>query len=497
MYVEIKFPISKKFPISLTFFQQYMMDNKKNQYQARLNRYVTALYNGKPDCVPIRILAEELAAKHAGFTNFDVAIDHKLQFEVNRKFAIDMGVDAIQTNSIVNWMGMQKAIGWKGIRYPGIGLPETSCTQWTEPATEDEAFLKAHEYDEFTEDPTAFLLNKWLPRFTDHLQPQGQPVTFAHNMSLINGVLAYDQFFDSWKTAHGELIAAGVVPAVGSVLKAPLDILGDKLRGYVNLCHDLVERRDKVIAACKALMPHLFEVVVANADPTGNIPSIIWMHRGCVPFISPCDFQEVYWTTLKPIIEELWSRGSQIVLYAEGDWSAHLEAFAELPDKSIIFHADKTDVFHAYKVFGHKFCISGGIPNELLAHGTPHEVRACTKKVIDGVAADGGYILDASALLMDDANLDNVRAMIDFTRKYGIYPESNELSPDELKPDARPPGKGIPCLHEHHRAPGVCFSWVEKKPSFPPITAHEERIKQVWENIDRMGYLFCWINLTW
>lgn len=78
------------------------MDSNKNQYQDRLNRYVTALYNGKPDRVPIRVLAEELTAKHAGFSNFDVAIDHKLQFEVNRKFAIDMGVDAIQTNSIVN-----------------------------------------------------------------------------------------------------------------------------------------------------------------------------------------------------------------------------------------------------------------------------------------------------------------------------------------------------------------------------------------------------------
>lgn len=472
------------------------MGNKKNLYQERLSRYVTALYNGKPDRIPIRVLAQELAAKHAGYSNFEVAMDHELQFEVNRRFAVDLGVDAIQTNSIVNWMGMQKAIGWKGIMFPGIGVPEDGCTQWTEPSTEDEAFLKEDEYAEFTEDPTAFLLNKWLPRFTDHLQPHGQPVTLAHNMSLINGVLAYDLFFDTWKKAHGELIAAGVVPAVGSVLKAPLDILGDKLRGYVNLCHDLLERRDKVIAACEALMPHLFEVVATGADPTGNIPSIIWMHRGCVPFISPHDFQEIYWPTLKPIIEELWSRGSQIILYAEGDWGPHLEAFGELSEKSIIFHADKTDVFHASKVLGHKFCISGGIPNELLAWGTPDEVRACCKKVIDGVAGDGGYILDASALLMDDANLENVRAMIDFTREYGIYSESSRSSLDNLKPDTRSPNKGIPCPNVH-RPPGVCFPWEEKKSSFPPITAHEEHIRKVWENIDRLGYLFCWINLTW
>jgi hypothetical protein len=46
------------------------MGNKENLYQERLSRYVTALYNGKPDRIPIRVLAQELAAKHAGYSNF-------------------------------------------------------------------------------------------------------------------------------------------------------------------------------------------------------------------------------------------------------------------------------------------------------------------------------------------------------------------------------------------------------------------------------------------
>ena len=109
-------------------------------------------------------------------------------------------------------------------------------------------------------------------------------------------------FFNAWGEAHVKLINSGIVPAVSSVLKAPLDILGDKLRGYVNLSYDLFERRDKVIAACESLMPHLFQVVAGGADKDGLIPSIIWMHRGCVPFISHKDFDEIYWPTLKPII---------------------------------------------------------------------------------------------------------------------------------------------------------------------------------------------------
>jgi hypothetical protein len=468
-------------------------------YQQRLVRYVTALYNGKPDRVPLRVFAEEFAAKYCGYTNYEVACNHELQFDVNRRFAVETGIDSIQTNSIVNWFGMQKALGWKGITFPGIGLPVNAVNQWSEPVTEEEAFLKADEYDQFIDDPTAFLLNVWLPRFTTHLGRPGEPVSFAHNMSLINGILAYDLFFDTWRAKTAELVQAGIVPAVSSVLKAPLDILGDKLRGYVNLCFDLHERRDKVIAACEALMPHLFSLVAGSADPERNIPSIVWMHRSSVPFIARQDFADIYWATLKPIIGELWARGQQLVLYAEGNWDHHLYSFAELPEKSVIFHVDKTDLAAAHRVLGDKFCLSGGIPNGLLANGTPAQVRAACRKAIDTAARDGGYIMDASALIMDDARVENVKAMIDFTLDYGTYSQAGTaLAPnlEEIKRAVRPQPKGIP-LPEQKRKPGVCVPWDEKKTDLPEIQGDERTAQSAWEKVDSLGYAFLWVNLTW
>jgi hypothetical protein len=147
-----------------------MESDPKVDYQNRLKRYVTAMYNEIPDRIPLRIFAEEFAAKYCGYTNYEVAVRHELQFDVNRIFAVEAGIDAIQTNSIVNWFGMQKAIGWEGINYPGIGLPVDSVNQWTEPTTDEDAFLKSSEYDEFIDDPTAFLVNHWLPRFTRHIK---------------------------------------------------------------------------------------------------------------------------------------------------------------------------------------------------------------------------------------------------------------------------------------------------------------------------------------
>ncbi|MCO6453398.1 MAG: hypothetical protein J5I90_21630 [Caldilineales bacterium] len=475
-----------------------MTENNADLYQERLKRYVTANYNYKPDRVPLRIFAEEFSAKYCGYTNYEVACKAELQFDVNRQFAVETGVDAIQTNSIVNWFGMQKALGWDGITFPGIGLPVDGINQWAEPTIDEAAFLKAAEYDEFIDDPTAFLVNKWLPRFTTHIKPAGEPVTFEHNMSFINGILAYSYFFNLWGAKTVELIDAGVVPAVSSVLKAPLDIMGDKLRGYVPLCYDLGERRDKVIEACEALMPHLYNVVAGPADPDRNLPSIIWMHRGSVPFISHKDFREIYWATLKPIIEELWANSQQIILYAEGNWDSHLAHIAELPEKSVIFHVDQTDLALASKVLGEKFCLSGGIPNAVLSHGTPDEVRAACKYAIDTAAGDGGYIMDACALIMDDAKIENVQAMIDFTLDYGVYSQSGPsfASLGEIKRIDRPAPKGIPTPPQK-RDPGVVVSWAQKKAELPAFQGDESIARQTWEMVDGMGYGFCWVNLTW
>ncbi|MHC4756201.1 MAG: uroporphyrinogen decarboxylase family protein, partial [Planctomycetota bacterium] len=187
--------------------------------------------------------------------------------------------------------------------------------------------------------------------------------------------MAMLSYFNAFGTQNEQLrTQSGTVSAISGILKAPMDILADKLRGYLGLVSDLMERPEKVRQACEALMPHLLNVALSGADPDKNVPITIWMHRGCVPFVSRKHFDNIYWPTLKPIIEEIWANGHQVLFYAEGSWDAHLESFAELPDASIIYHVDNGDIFKAHKVLGHKFCISGGIPNYLLSYGTADEV---------------------------------------------------------------------------------------------------------------------------
>ena len=145
----------------------------------------------------------------------------------------------------------------------------------------------------------------------------------------------------------------GMPGAICGILKAPLDILGDKLRGYVGLTMDLMAQPATVKAACEALQPHLANVALCSADPRRQLPVGLWMHRGCVPFVTRTHFDTIYWPTLKPIIHELWRQGHQTLFYAEGNWNAHLDAFAELPDRSIVYHVDTADIVEAHQHLGH------------------------------------------------------------------------------------------------------------------------------------------------
>jgi hypothetical protein len=398
-----------------------MRSEIEQRYQQRLARYVTAMRNGKPDRIPIRPFVAEFTAKYAGYTIQEVTQDYQKAFAAARKCAADFDWDAVVGNMVYVWSGLTQAIGLKYYAVPGVQVPPDSGFQYLEPP-ENEAWMRPDEYDLLIADPTGYLFNVWLPRVSADVTPIGQPATMRNNMSFLKGGMAMLSYFGGFGTQAALLRSeSGTVSAISGILKAPFDILADKLRGYKGLCMDMFRQPKKVLAACEALAPHLLQVAASGADPEKNVPIGLWMHRGCVPFLSPKQFEQYYWPTLKWITEQLWQRGHQTLYYAEGEWNASLKAIAELPERSIVYHVDKGDIFEVAKMLGEKFCISGGIPNDLLAFGKPDDVREFCKKVIDGVARDGGYIMDASAIMQDDTKPENLRAMTDFTREYGVY----------------------------------------------------------------------------
>ncbi len=461
-------------------------------YGERLNRYVTAMRNGQPERVPIRPFAAEITAKYAGFTCQQVTHDYRCAFEAVLRCCRDFDWDAAVPNMVYVWTGLTQAIGLRYYGVPGIDVAPDVAFQYREPA-EEQAFMKRQEYDELIADPTRFLYETWLPRVSGEVTAKSQPVTYRNNLSFVKGGMAMLDYFHAFGPQVERMRSeCGTVSAICGMLKAPLDILGDKLRGYMALAFDLMEIPDKVLRACQALMPHLGYLALTGADPLKLVPIPIWMHRGCTPFISRRHFETIYWPTLKPIFDALWAQGNQVLMYAEGKWDAHLAEFAKLPAGSVIYHIDRGDPAEAHRALGGRFCLSGGVPNTLLAFGKPEEVKAHCRKLIETIGAEGGYIMDASAIMQNDASIENLKAMTDAAREYGAYRSPSAPSPRH--PDA--PVRAAPGLPAWAAAakipPGVCLPFERKALELPSICGDAALVRRVWDDIEGLAYLYIW-----
>jgi hypothetical protein len=467
--------------------------NMEEVYAQRLQRYVTAGRNGMPDRVPLRPFAAEVTARWAGYSCQEVTHDYTKAFDAVIRTCKDFEFDAVVPNMVYVWTGLTEAIGVRYYGVPGIHVGSDVGFQYREP-TEQEAFMKREEYDELIADPTRFLYETWLPRVTSDVSAKGQPTSYRNNLSFVKGGMGMLSYFYAFGGQVERMRReCGTASAICGMLKAPLDILADKLRGYIGLAFDLKEIPEKVLAACEALMPHLGYLALTGADPQKQLPIPIWMHRGCVPFISRDHFENIYWATLKPIVDALWAQGNQVLFYAEGKWDAHLERFAELPAGSIIYHIDRSSVDETHRILGKKFCLSGGVPNALLTFGKPEDVKAHCRNLIETLGPEGGYIMDASAIMQNDATLENLRAMTDATLEYGVY--RSPSSPSSKVPPV-PVNGSTPGLPEWATSPrprpGICIPLEERLAQIPPIQGDPVIVRKVWDDLEGLSYLYIW-----
>ena len=462
----------------------------EKKYNERLNRYTTAMNCGTPDRIPVRFFFQEAAAKYAGYTNQQVGCDYNLAFEATRKMAEDMGVDAVMLNAIWSNYGVGKSVGLKYFHVPGVDVDMGSVLQYSEPGKEEDLFLRVCEYDEFIYDPTAFILDKWFPRASSKLARTGNAVTAGHNLALISGAMAYANYMNAFGPAWAKLTyESGIVGANSGMIKAPFDLLADKFRGYEGLMEDCFERPGSVLKACEALIPHIVANALGAADPTKNVPITLWAHRGCIPFVNREIFDKLYFPTLKPVIEEIVAKGYQVLFYGEGNWEAHYCDLLTFPVNTLIYHIDKGDFKKALKL-KEKFAVSGGVSYDVLVRGSRNDVEKHLAELFEILAKDGGYILDASALMLSDIDPDNVRTAVEYTMEHGVYSKGSAGHGRYVK-DMEP------AAVKTGNPPAVCRPWEEESRSYRNLSGDTELVKKSWQTVDAMAYNYLWTTVLW
>jgi uroporphyrinogen-III decarboxylase len=153
----------------------------------------------------------------------------------------------------------------------------------------------------------------------------------------------------------------------------------------------------------------------------GAAPFVFFpLHKGAEGFMSLDQFKKFYWPTLREVMMGCIEAGLVPAIFFEGENTSRLEVIKDIPRGKAIYHFDKVDIKKAKEILGDTVCFQGNVPVSYLATGTVKQVKDYVKTLIDVVGAGGGLIVDSGSIL-DEAKYENVKAMLDFTKEYGVY----------------------------------------------------------------------------
>jgi uroporphyrinogen-III decarboxylase len=231
---------------------------------------------------------------------------------------------------------------------------------------------------------------------------------------------------EKWRKVISEVdsrgVASGLPPFSRSIVggSAPLDSIGASLRGTTGTIMDMFRQPERLIEYMEKMVPETIQRSTAMADVIGVPVVFMPLHRGADSFMSEKQFQTFYWPYLKRVILGCVEEGLVPVLFAEGGYNTRLEIIKDLPKGKVIWHFDQTDMTRAKEILGNNACLMGNIPTSLLIAGTPDDVKAYCRRLIETAGKGGGYIL-APGATADESKIENLKAMLDAAKEYGVY----------------------------------------------------------------------------
>jgi len=284
---------------------------------------------------------------------------------------------------------------------PGRELVDSSVVQFVEHEVmvpEDYDFLIDNGY------------NALMKKLNERLNPNPPPST----LSPEERKQAEEREAQRVKRETEKWQARGVVSlmnGMGSI--PPFDIFSIH-RSVSKFPMDVRRMPDKVKAAIKASMPDM----IANAKKSLETSSIKRIgtasSRSSATFISNKQFEEFVLPTWLEFVWAMADAGADIVFHCDCDWTRFLPYFKEFPAKRCLLQLDgATDIFKAREVLKDHMALHGDVPAPLLTLGTPNEVYAYCKKLIDVIGKEGGgFVLSSGCSTPDNSKIENVRAMV-------------------------------------------------------------------------------------
>jgi uroporphyrinogen-III decarboxylase len=406
----------------------------------REKRVQDAIRLEKPDRVPIVTASEFFFTRSSGLKDAEAMYDYDRMAaawkEAMTRYDFDMAPlqHAIRSGKVMELLGM------KTYKWSGFNLAENSYYQWVEAE-----YMLADEYDDLLKDPAGFIIRKLMPRMATVLEPLAEipPVAwFGYGASLLNflpiftGQPQIQEMMDRLKKAgdertkwfqaqmklRRELEELGYPLFTYGVVFCAFDWVSDCLRGLKGSMLDMYRQPDKLKAVINYLTPFTVQMGVAAAEQSGIDRVFIPLHRGADGFMNNRQFEEFYWPCLRELLIGLINEGLTPAPFFEGGYTSRLEYLAELPPKKVVGHFDQVDRKRCKKILGNIMCFWGNVPASLLISGSPDQVKADVRELIEIFADNGGLIVDASTTgPPPESKPENVLKMVEAVFEYGEF----------------------------------------------------------------------------
>lgn len=413
------------------------------EYQARRQRLDAAMHMQRPDRIPVvPLVIHYYPTRVRGISNADAMYHMDRTLQAWRDATLEHDWDAAPPAGPVPAAQPLELLGVKQLAWPGGAIADNLPFQWIEGE-----YMMQEEYDELLADPNGFTVKKLWPRVSNTLTPvsemlQAPPLPlllFSNAYSLprfLGNKIAHPRTVELLEKAlelarvtrrqntlvkhyTREMMALGFPFAWSGVTFTAFDNISDTLRGMRGTMLDMYQVPDKLLALIDLFTPYTINASIAMADAARSRGVFIPLHRGAGGFMSNKQFEKFYWPCLKALIQGLIDAGLIPIPLLEGDYTPRLEYLAELPRAKVVGHFDVIDRHKAKKTVGDVMCYWGNVPASIMCTGTPAQVKDDVKALID-MFGDSGLIIDSTVGIPDEAKRENVQALSDAVREYGI-----------------------------------------------------------------------------
>lgn len=249
------------------------------------------------------------------------------------------------------------------------------------------------------------------------------------------GMITTPEELESYRWPRPEEIDYGRLEEAARLLPEGMAIIGQygdiftwawTLMGFETFSFSLVDRPElaaRVMAILGELITGMFETM-AGMDRVGALWYTDDLAFKTGLLVSPAVYREHLFPWMKKIGRICRDADLPFMYHSDGKLDDVLDDLLDCGiDALHPIEPLAMDIRRLKKDYGDRLCLIGNVDLEYtLTRGTPEEVAEETRTLIRDVGPGGGYCVSSSNSIPSYVPVENYRAMVETTLKYGTYP---------------------------------------------------------------------------